>query len=258
MANWNDKTGRGWSSTENYGLLKLVGNNNGNNNNGNNNNDNNNNDNNNNNNGNSSGGGGNTSPSNPQINEEQKPQTEKVFKDIPKSHWAQSAIQNLTKLDLLKGVDENNFKPNDYMVRGDMAILIERLLKEEKKTPDEQFKDVASSAYYAQAIGTLKQLGLFVGENGNAYPEKYITRQDAMVLIGRVLEYKGIKLDLEPLTNTSQFKDSDKVANYAEKYIAALTKSGVVQGDRGYLNPQKNITRAEIAVMIEKVLKYYL
>ena len=51
------------------------------------------------------------------------------------------------------------------------------------------------------------------------------------------------------------FKDSSDVSSYAIYAISVLNKLGVISGDdKGYLMPLSNATRAEAAVMINKVL----
>ncbi len=52
-----------------------------------------------------------------------------MFKDVPKEHWAAESIDKLSKLGILKGDDNGNFRPNDPITRAETAVVIDRVLK---------------------------------------------------------------------------------------------------------------------------------
>ena len=56
-------------------------------------------------------------------------------------------------------------------------------------------------------------------------------------------------------SDLTAFSDAAQVSAYARSAVAALVRLGVVQGDEaGRLNPGSNITRAEMAVILHRVL----
>lgn len=75
-----------------------------------------------------------------------------------------------------------------------------------------------------------------------------LTKQDAAIIFYRLIDDKIIK---ENYSEEVPFKDIPK--NYwARKYIGTLYKIGMIDGDtKGNFNPQKEITRAELAKMID-------
>ena len=54
----------------------------------------------------------------------------------------------------------------------------------------------------------------------------------------------------------TDFKDSGSVASYAKDAIDYFIDHGVVLGSNGKINPKSNITRAEMAVILHRVLTY--
>jgi len=75
-----------------------------------------------------------------------------------------------------------------------------------------------------------------------------------MVLIVRTLEKCGVQLNASGNTALTQFKDYQDISGYARAAVAALVKSGVITGNGNYLNPNANITRAEIAAILYRIL----
>ncbi len=52
------------------------------------------------------------------------------------------------------------------------------------------------------------------------------------------------------------FADAQTVANYAKKSLALCLKTGIISGTgNGYLSPKNNVTRAEVAIILEKLLQ---
>ncbi|HHZ00996.1 MAG TPA: S-layer homology domain-containing protein, partial [Tissierellia bacterium] len=82
-----------------------------------------------------------------------------------------------------------------------------------------------------------------------------ITREDAMVLVDRALTTIGKKLTAGKASDLSAFKDRNSVSDYAVTSVATLVKAGIIQGSNSYLYPKSMISRAEMAVILYKVLQ---
>ena len=109
------------------------------------------------------------------------------------------------------------------------------------------FADVAKTSPYYEAIREVQMAGIFDGNvNGKFNPTGYITRAElAKVLV------EAFHL---PLETGKEFTDVPK-DSFAYKYIQALGVSGLVKGaGDGKFNPNKNITRAEFAVIFYNAL----
>ncbi|MBQ7055099.1 MAG: S-layer homology domain-containing protein, partial [Oscillospiraceae bacterium] len=54
----------------------------------------------------------------------------------------------------------------------------------------------------------------------------------------------------------SQYPDFDTVAPYAKEAVSALIGAGIVNGKNGKIAPTDYTTRAEVAVLIKRILDY--
>lgn len=175
---------------------------------------------------------------------------ETTYSDVA-GHWAQSAILRWSDYGVLQG-SEGKFSPDGTLTRGQMAVILSRLLNL-PAAPSAGFTDVAPDAWYADGINRCAAAGILQGSEGKAMPEDPITREQAMVMLCRAL---GIAAeDVGALTG---FSDLSLVSDYARPYAAALVKAGVVKGDaNGLLNPLSKITRAEIVTMVDRLVGHY-
>ena len=122
-------------------------------------------------------------------------------------------------------------------------------------TASTNFNDVSEGKYYYNFVGLAKENGLINGYSDNTFkPEEKITRQDAMVMIANVLEnYLNSKVNKDT-SILGNFKDSDLISSYARESVAVLVNKGIIVGNDGKLNPSANITRAEVSVIIYKLI----
>ena len=75
-----------------------------------------------------------------------------------------------------------------------------------------------------------------------------VSRQDVAVMVARAL-------DMNNSTDENGFEDFDAVADYAKTAVSALAEENILNGyDDGTFRPQSALTRAEAAVIINKVV----
>ncbi|MCZ8521150.1 polysaccharide lyase family 8 super-sandwich domain-containing protein [Paenibacillus caseinilyticus] len=175
------------------------------------------------------------------------------FQDTAKYTWASSQIGELAAKGIVNGTGPNTFSPAANVTRADFISLLVRSLGL-KAEPDMSFVDVSSAAYYAEAVGIAKRLGIAQGgEDGKFNPKMAISRQDMMVLISRALKAAGRSLEAGTPEDLSGFTDRGQVAAYAVDSAATLIKNKVVEGDGTKLKPLATATRAETAVLIYRI-----
>ena len=101
-----------------------------------------------------------------------------------------------------------------------------------------------------QHADTAEQIVGGIGENKYA-PRISITRQDMMVIVYRALQQLNVGFGVydEPKN-----EDFSTIAEYAKPAVTALIGAGIVNGKSGRIAPLDYTTRAEIAVLIKRVL----
>ncbi|AIQ60673.1 glycosyl hydrolase family 28-related protein [Paenibacillus borealis] len=184
-----------------------------------------------------------------------------AFGDLNLAPWAKQAIRALAAKGIIRGQSAVSFNPKAPITRADLVMLLSAVLElkpEPAASPGNAYADVRPDAYYAQAVSGFRALGIAGGTGGNRFePEKPVSRQDAAVLVQRALALKPgtSKLEAAP-EQLYRFADAQAVSGYARDSISQLLQAKLLQGDRGRLNPQLGLTRAEAAVLIYNLYNY--
>ncbi|AVM69531.1 hypothetical protein C3V36_09935 [Lachnospiraceae bacterium oral taxon 500] len=211
----------------------------------------------------------------PQTSEETKPQTEKTPSQEPsvtkeennqpkrkemaerlsdiQTNWAGEEIRELVTVGILNGYADHTFRPEAMVSRAETAQVLSNLLDYSAKEKH-PLAQADGQPWYQAAVERVKSLGLMKGaENGNFYPNQSISRQDFFTVLGRFGNWQINGPEAAEILKG--FADSDQVADYAKPYLAQLIKMGLVKGSNGRLWPERQVTRAELAAMISRVLK---
>lgn len=108
------------------------------------------------------------------------------------------------------------------------------------------FKDLTNDIWYTPHIVYLFSRGIITGyNNGTVKPNDFVTRAEAVAVLGRALHLDSTK-------RSTVFKDVDS-SNMASGYIQSAYERGLVNGfPDGTFRPQQPITRAETAMLLAK------
>ena len=99
-------------------------------------------------------------------------------------HWAEAAIEVWSEYGVLAGYN-GSFRPNAPITRAEMAAVLDRVMRYQS-TDSPAFTDVNLSAWYYDNVRHLAAAGVVVGVGNNQFaPERSITREEAVVMIGR-------------------------------------------------------------------------
>ena len=79
-----------------------------------------------------------------------------------------------------------------------------------------------------------------------------ISRQDMAVIVYRVANKYGITL---AEVRSDEPADISGVSDYAKEAVASLVNAGIVNGKNGKIAPTDYTTRAEVAVLIARILE---
>ncbi|SHH65347.1 Listeria/Bacterioides repeat-containing protein [Sporobacter termitidis DSM 10068] len=182
------------------------------------------------------------------------------FKDVA-NHWAKDAVNNMGSRLVVTGVGNGNYNPDRAITRAEFAAIVVRALGLEPETGSSAFSDVAASEWYAGYIKTAAAYGIITGYNEKAFgPNDTITREQAMTMVARAMKITGLDANLtsgDAAYLMGAYADAGTVSDYAAAGVAACVKTEVVFGREGkMLAPLDSVTRAETAVMIERLLSH--
>jgi len=174
------------------------------------------------------------------------------FTDID-GHWAARQIVWLYSRDIIGGMGDGTFAPNNPMTREQMATIIMNAFDLERTNDNSPFADAIPGDWFFNAVSAMYDHGISLGDGtGNFGVGLNITRQDAVVLL-----YRYITNTMEWSYDLVEFADSDTIADYAWNAVHAMRAAGIVGGTPdGNFNPTAQITRAEMAVIIYRTLEF--
>lgn len=173
------------------------------------------------------------------------------FTDIP-DNWAKEGIEHAISNGLLNG-SNGKINPDSNLTRAEMAAIVNRAVKAIKAADVSSYTDVASDKWYYSDMGKALQMGTLKGSGNSMRPEDPITREETLAVLSRVIK-------LSPATQSalSAFSDANQVSAWAVPEVGAMVQAGYAQGSNGKLNPKSNITRAEFAVMMDRLINQYI
>lgn len=178
-----------------------------------------------------------------------------IFTDLAGYGWAEGEIYYLAENGVVNGTSATTYSPGASLRRGDFMLMLYRsydLASVEGADESGQFTDVPEGSYYYDAVLTARRLGIAQGADDAFRPQDSITRQEVMTLVYRTLGVIGISM--EERDDLGAFSDAAEIADYAEEAVRALVAEGVINGKDGMIVPENNMTRAEIAAVLYRLL----
>ena len=172
-----------------------------------------------------------------------------VFKDI-KNHPDKEAIVNVTKLGLFNGINETTFAPNKPFNRSHAALVLHRL----SGTPASDvtnFNDVKAPATQVAVSWAVANEFISPVNNKVFGAAKPITREEFAVAVYNALKANGQITAAE----APAYTDDAKISAHAKQAVASLKAAGIKTGIDNEFNPKQSLTRAQAAVVLNKLVK---
>lgn len=181
------------------------------------------------------------------------------FKDAA-NHWAKEDINDMGSRMVVSGVGNDLYEPDRNITRAEFAAIMVKALGLKPGEGSNPFKDVASNEWYADYIKTAYARKIIAGYDEATFgPNDKITREQAMAMINRAMGITGLKVELTDAEKDrllSGYTDGSLTSGWARSNVAACVKAGIVSGrGTGIVAPRENITRAEVAVIVKRLLQ---
>ena len=164
-------------------------------------------------------------------------------------HWAKEEILNWQSKGLMTGYADGSFKPDNPVTRAEFMTLVNRAFGFKAKAQI-SFSDVLNEAWYHDEIAKAVAAGYIKGyEDGSIKPDNRISRQEAAVVLVRLLKLKAVTKGSE----ISKFKDVERIHVWAKSAINTVVSGKYMSGypDETY-RPANPITRAETVKVLSK------
>ena len=180
------------------------------------------------------------------------------FEDVPEGAWYYDNVEYVFKHELMSGLNDTTFGPNDPLARAQFATIMYRKEGKPEVSYTNRFKDVSDGNWYTDAIMWASDAGVVTGySNGNFGPGDKINREQMAVMMYRYANGKGYDVSASVALNS--YQDGNCVSGFAKQAMQWCVAEGIITGKNNgtQLDPQGNATRAECATIIRRFVEKY-
>ncbi len=165
-------------------------------------------------------------------------------------HWAQGDIADIESRGWMQGISSTHFAPDSPLTRSQAATVIVRALGLQNSHGTGYFNDVPGGHWAAREIHTAWEHGIVKGKGqGSFCPEEPLTREEMAVILGRIIDADD---DIAKEKDVP-FRDVNR-GQWSYEAIREMNSRGVFVGyDDGTFKPTENITRGQMAVLMNRI-----
>jgi hypothetical protein len=177
-------------------------------------------------------------------------------------HWAESYIDRLAGMGIVKGKSEGRFAPEDTITRAELLkIAVMAFGIEVPETVEKQpYLDVSIGAWYAPYVAAAKSAGILSKSSARFNPNMGISRAEALKIFIGAAGFADVNENFDANYASKEgwtyvgFKDVP-MASWFGKFVAYARDFGIVNGyPDGLFHPEKTMTRAEVSKVVLKVM----
>ncbi|MDY4430113.1 S-layer homology domain-containing protein [Evtepia sp.] len=176
------------------------------------------------------------------------------FTDVT-GHWALDSIRKVYDLGLMTGTKATRFSPDTALNRAMLVTILYRLEGSPAVSSASVYTDVATGAWYTDAVAWAAQHGITVGYgNGKFGPTDDITREQMATILLRYAQYKSY--DTTASADLRAYNDAGDISAWALEALQWANGAGLISGrSADLLAPAGSTTRAETAVILVRFLE---
>lgn len=174
-----------------------------------------------------------------------------AFTDVPAGSWYSQAVEEAVAAGLMSGTSATTFSPDWAVTRGMAVTVLWRLSGALAPAGEGSFTDVPADTWYTQAAAWAQEQGIASGDGRGAFrPESAITREELAVLL---YQY-ALRTDSDTAEGVLElYRDGNTVSSWAKTAMEHAVGAGLITGSGGTLAPKRAATRAELAVVLERL-----
>lgn len=142
------------------------------------------------------------------------------------------------------------------VTRGMFITVLGRLANAQAQ-PNDKFRDVDKTAYYAGFIAWANEMGIVNGISNEEFaPDNEITREQLAVIIYNYAKAVGMDISNTDPNKKDQLKDTDTISEWAENAISYCINQGLLSGRTdGSFDSKGKASRAEVATVLQKFVE---
>ena len=173
------------------------------------------------------------------------------FTDVAEDAWYYGAVSYVAQRGLMTGVSSNVFTPDATLTRAQLVQILYALEGRPAVSSASAFTDVASGAWYANAVSWAAASGVASGVGSGAFgPNDPLTREQLALILYRYAQNQGYDTTQGGMA-VREFADYASISNWALEAVQWAVNAGLISGTgNGMLSPNGTATRAQVAVIL--------
>jgi hypothetical protein len=166
-------------------------------------------------------------------------------------HWASAQINNWLEKGLIRGYEDDSFKPDNNMSRAEFVAVLNRALGLTAKTKV-VFSDVSANAWYADNVEKAQAAAYISGYEDNTFrPDNLITRVEVAKILSAVLKLKNY----EDSTQLNGYQDAGNIPQWGKESLNSAIVEKYFQGyPDNTIRPINHISRAEAVTVLYQAM----
>ncbi|MNI57852.1 Endo-1,4-beta-xylanase A precursor [compost metagenome] len=172
-------------------------------------------------------------------------------------HAQEKQLTELLKYGVITPDADGKVNPEQEITVGDWLTYVSKATtpyySQYYMTADKQaVAGVSSDSPYYDAVSFAVSRN-WVDAGKSVQPEKKLNREELAVLLSSLLKYSKLASFLDNDSTVTSFSDNAAITNKGA--VALVVHLGLLQGEGGKFNPQQNVTKAQAAAVIMKLVE---
>ncbi len=196
-----------------------------------------------------------------------------IFNDVSKDNIAYSSIEKMSKLGLMVGDLQGNFKPDSYISKFDTMKILSKFIQNEENIDiskskyndiilkyDEKYNKWDSSANSSMIIllekGILDEQDLndfIILDQNNKEKIRALSKEEISLFLVRL---EGKEDNINNMNFNKSFKDENNINPNNIKSCYYMDNLGIVTSIDNSFYPKNAINKSELAIILDKFLQY--
>lgn len=181
------------------------------------------------------------------------------FIDVPHGFWAYKEIDALTDAKVINGYPDNTFLPQNLVTRAEYCAMVIKILGQENIPVEKMysFNDIDNSHWSWNYVVRAVNLDILKpSDDGNFYPNDYITRSEIITFLVNILKTEDITKKEAIMALQNAYLDFDDIPDWFKVTAGKAEFLHVIAKEpprENYLDYDKYVTRAQIAVFLSNL-----
>ena len=174
------------------------------------------------------------------------------YSDLAPNHWCYKKIMEFVDKGYIQGYEDGTMRPDRTITRAEYVKVVNNFFGFRDGKTDKKFSDISDDAWYAKYVYAAVAEGYISGYEDNTFrPENPITRQEATVILSRILKIDKEVYPKDHVDGLAQYSDGNEVADWAYTAIHSYSVYNFINGyEDGTLRILQDVTRAETVELL--------